>query len=256
MDTVVKVVVDIVLMVSKKKITISWSGGKDSAFALFKVMASGEYDIVHLHTVIDKDSHRVGLHGIREALIDQQAAQLGLPLVKLYLTASQDHDAYTSLMKSFYQICADDGIECVMYGDIYLEDLRVFRETLLTESGLAPIFPLWGIDSKMLLSDFIGSGFKTVMCAANASLFSEEQLGCYLDEDFLVNLPATIDPCGERGEFHTFVVSGPIFKGDILLDRGQVVKKTYFYNVTTADGEIEKKESAFWFQDLLPRMIS
>jgi len=219
-------------------------------------MASGEFDIVNLHTVIDQDSHRVGLHGVREALIDQQAAQLGLPLVKLYLTASQDHEGYTSLMKSFYRICADDGIEGIMFGDIYLEDLRAFRESLLSASGLKPYFPLWGIDSKMLLGDFIAAGFKTVICSADASLFSEEQLGRFLDEDFLLNLPATIDPCGERGEFHTFVTSGPIFKGDVLLDRGPVVRKTYLYSVTTADGETEKKESAFWFQDLLPRMAS
>ena len=136
-------------MASKKKITISWSGGKDSAFALFKVMASGEYDIVHLHTVIDKDSHRVGLHGVREAMIDQQATQLGLPLVKLYLTASQDHDAYSYLMKSFYQICADYGIECVMYGVIYHEDIGAVREKVLIECGLRDFLLGWGSDSEM-----------------------------------------------------------------------------------------------------------
>ncbi|RAV99793.1 Dph6-related ATP pyrophosphatase [Pseudochryseolinea flava] len=243
-------------MVSRKKITISWSGGKDSAFALFKVMASGEFEIVNLHTVIDKETRRVGLHGIHETLIEQQAAQLGVPLVKLYLTASQDHDTYTALMKSFYKICASDGIEAVMYGDIFLEDLRAFRESLLAESKLEPIFPLWGIDSRMLLSDFIGAGFKTVLCAADASLFAEEDLGRFLDDEFLETLSPTIDPCGECGEFHTFVVGGPIFKSDIAIERKQVVKKTYTYAVTLPDGESEKKESAFWFQDLRLRISS
>jgi uncharacterized protein (TIGR00290 family) len=253
-DIVVKADVDTVPMASKKKITISWSGGKDSAFALFKVMASGEYEVVNLHTVIDKENHRVGLHGVREALIEQQAVQLGLPLVKLYLTASQDHQAYNSLMQSFYKICSDDGIEAVMFGDIYLEDLRAFREALLLSSGLSPYFPLWKIDSKLLLSDFIGSGFKTLICSANAALFSEDQMGKVLDEEFLNGLSSEIDPCGERGEFHTFVSNGPIFRSEVFIDRGSVVKKTYHYTVETPQGVLERKEAAFWFQDLLPRM--
>jgi uncharacterized protein (TIGR00290 family) len=134
-------------MVSKKKMTISWSGGKDSAFALFKILASGEYEVVGLHTVIDKDNRRVGLHGVREELIELQAMSLGLPLVKLYLPASNDHEAYTSLMRSFYKISADDGVTHVMFGDIFLEDLKSFREDLLKESGLIPEFPLWKIDT-------------------------------------------------------------------------------------------------------------
>ncbi len=139
----------------KKKITISWSGGKDSAFALFKVMASGEYEVVNLHTVIDKHNHRVGLHGVREELIEAQAAALGIPLVKLYLPASNDGDAYASLMRSFYKISAADGIDYVMFGDIFLEDLRRYREDLLTDSGLVPDFPLWNVQTTMLWSDFL-----------------------------------------------------------------------------------------------------
>ena len=240
-------------MASRKKITISWSGGKDSAFALFKVMASGDYEVVNLHTVIDRDNHRVGLHGVHETLIEQQAIRIGVPLVKLYLPASQDHQAYKSLMQSFYKICADDGIEMVMFGDIYLEDLRVYREELLLPSGLLPYFPLWKIDSRLLLSDFIGSGFKTVLCAADASLFSEQQLGSVIDEEFLNELPVAIDPCGERGEFHTFVIDGPIFTKPVPIEHGIVVKKTYQFSTVTSTGSIEKKESAFWFQDLIPR---
>jgi uncharacterized protein (TIGR00290 family) len=219
-------------------------------------MASGDYDVVSLHTVIDKENHRVGLHGVHESLIELQALKIGAPLVKLYLPASQDHQAYSSLMQSFYKICAADGIEAVMFGDIYLEDLRVFREELLRASGLLPYFPLWKIDSRLLLSDFIGAGFKTLICSANAALFSAQQMGRILDEEFLNELPREIDPCGERGEFHTFVSDGPIFKSHIAVDTGAVVKKTYHYAVTTADGIVEKKEAAFWFQDLRPRITS
>src|SRR5688572_13520947 len=117
-------------MISKKKITVSWSGGKDSAFALYKILASGEFDVVSLHTVIDKDSRRVGLHGVQEALIAKQAEQLGLPLIKICLPASDDHDVYKSIMLKFYHQCSLDGVEGVVFGDIFLEDLRDFRMAL------------------------------------------------------------------------------------------------------------------------------
>lgn len=240
-------------MVSKKKITISWSGGKDSAFALFKVMASGEYEVVNLHTVIDKHNHRVGLHGVREELIEAQATSLGIPLVKLYLPASNNGDAYASLMRSFYKISASDGIDHVMFGDIFLEDLRKYREALLTDSGLIPDFPLWNVQTTMVWSDFLMSNFKTVICSANADLFHEGQLGHTLDENFFATLAPGVDPCGERGEFHTFVYDGPIFKKPVAFDRGEVVKKVYHYKKMTPEGRLTNIESAFWFQDLLPR---
>jgi uncharacterized protein (TIGR00290 family) len=241
-------------MASKKKMTVSWSGGKDSAFALFKIMASGEYEVVSLHTVIDRDNHRVGLHGVREELIEAQAASLGFPLVKLYLPATNDHEAYASLMKSFYRISAADDITHVMFGDIFLEDLKTFREDLLKPSGLIPEFPLWQIDTRLLISDFIHSNFKTVICSADASLFSEEQVGITLDERFYSHLSPGTDPCGERGEFHTFVYDGPIFKRPIGFDKGEVVQKVYHYNKRNPDGTLGKLKSAFWFQDLLPRI--
>ena len=242
-------------MVSKKKITISWSGGKDSAFALFKILASGEYEVVNLHTVIDKDTKRVGLHGVREALIEQQANCLGIPLVKLYLTASNDHEAYASLMKCFYKVCAMDGISHIIFGDIFLEDLRLFRESLLVESFLIPGFPLWKIPTTMLLSDFMDADFKTVICSADAALFSSEQLGVVVDKHFQDALPDGVDPCGERGEFHTFVFDGPIFKKPVAFERGEIVKRGYAFNKTMEDGSVVKQETSFWFQDLLPRSV-
>lgn len=233
--------------------TISWSGGKDSAFALFKVMASGEYDIVSLHTVIDKDNRRVGLHGVRETLVEAQASALGIPLVKLYLPASNDHEAYASLVRSFYKISVLDGISHVMFGDIFLEDLRKYREELLAESGLVPDFPLWNIDTKILSDDFLLSNFKTVLCSADASLFTQGQLGITLDNDFFQSLSPGVDPCGERGEFHTFVYDGPIFKRPVTFHKGDVVRKVYQYKKVNPDGSVHQLESAFWFQDLLPR---
>ena len=237
-------------MISKKKVTISWSGGKDSAFALYKILASGEFEVVNLHTVIDQDSKRVGLHGVRESLIEKQAEHLGLPLEKIYLPASNDHEAYKSIMQNFYRACAGNGIEGVVFGDIFLEDLRSFRITLLDTTKLTASFPLWKVDSKVLVDEFIDIGFKTTLCAANANFFSSHQLGL-IDHKFLELLPAGVDPCGENGEFHTFVFDGPLFKKPIPITMGEIVSKTYTYQKKEPNGETKKLESTFWFQDLL-----
>ena len=237
-------------MISKKKVTISWSGGKDSAFALYKILASGEFEVVNLHTVIDQHSKRVGLHGVREALIEKQAEHLGLPLEKIYLPSSNDHDAYKSIMQNFYHVCAGRGIEGVVFGDIFLEDLRTFRMALLDSSKLTASFPLWKVDSKVLVSDFIDIGFKTTLCAADANYFSAHQLSL-LDHKFLELLPAGVDPCGENGEFHTFVFDGPLFKKPIPITMGEIVSKTYIYQTKEPNGETRKLESTFWFQDFL-----
>jgi uncharacterized protein (TIGR00290 family) len=243
-------------MDSKKKVTISWSGGKDSAFALFKILASGEYEVVNLHTILDKETKRVGLHGVREALIEEQASRLGFPLVKLYLDASDDHQVYASLMKSFYKICAQDGLDAVVFGDIFLADLREFRESLLNQSGLSSLFPLWEIDSRTLLDDFIAMNFKTLICAADASLFSSDQIGKVIDRDYVQTFPDGVDYCGERGEYHTFVFDGPLFKNPATFNLGEVVKKSYRFGKKDDDGNVSYSESAFWFQDLLPLTIS
>jgi uncharacterized protein (TIGR00290 family) len=235
----------------KKKITISWSGGKDSAFALYRILLSGEYKVIHLHTVFSEDHHRVALHGVHESLIEQQARILKLPLVKLYLPSSENHEAYKELIKSFYRQCAKQGIEAVVFGDIFLEDLRIFRESMLRESGLHGIFPLWKADSKMLMDDFLNSGFKTVVCSANAKYFQKESLGKTIDEFFLKTLPPSVDPCGENGEFHTFVYDGPLFHEPVAHRLGKVISKHYDFNVTSGDGSIERQHTEFFFRELL-----
>ena len=234
----------------KKKVTISWSGGKDSAFALYKTMMADEFEIVSLHTVVDEKTRRVGLHGVSELLIEKQAQSIGFPLIKIYLPASKGNDAYKRCMTKFYGQCGKDGIEGVVFGDIFLEDLMEFRKELLKPHGLFGVFPLWGLDSKTLLADFILAGFKTTICSANADLFSEHQLGKILDRQFLDSLSPAIDACGENGEYHTFVCDGPLFKKPIPVTRGEVIKKTYSYGKKNPDGETEVHQSNFWFQHL------
>jgi uncharacterized protein (TIGR00290 family) len=253
---VVSVDVVIVLMVSKKKVTISWSGGKDSVFALYKILLSGEYDVVSLHTIFGSDTKRVGLHGVHEQLIESQAAQIGIPLTKLYLESSSDNRAFEKLTLEFYERCRSEKIEAVVFGDIFLEDLKIYRETLLKPSGLEPIFPLWQCSSDMLISDFVNTGFRTMICSADAKFFSKEIAGSVIDDKFITQLPSNVDPCGERGEVHSVVFDGPLFKKAVGFATGDVVLRWYDYDMLDADGHSVKQRSSFWFQDLLPRIAS
>jgi uncharacterized protein (TIGR00290 family) len=244
-------VADTVLMDSKKKVTISWSGGKDSALALYKIQLSEDFEVVGLHTVINEETKRVGMHGVREELIEQQAHALNLPLTKIYLETSENHEAYEKLMRTFYGRCADEKLCGVVFGDIFLEDLKLFREKLLAHSSLEGIFPLWKMDTGILLKDFVHRKFKTVICSANARHFTAEQVGKTIDEEWMRNLPSEVDPCGENGEFHTFLYDGPIFKEPVRFAYGEVVQKTYSYQKVKINGDTEKMETTFWFQDLL-----
>lgn len=236
-------------MNSKRKVTISWSGGKDSAFALYKILTAQEHEVVSLHTVIDEETKRVGLHGVKENLIDHQAAMLGLPLQKIYLPRAKYDDVYQALMDRYYAQAAKQGIEGVVFGDIFLEDLRTYRLNLLRPFNLFAEFPLWKINSSVIVDDFINVGFKSAICSADAKLFAKNDLGRDIDHQFLKSLSSEIDPCGENGEFHSFVYDGPIFKKSIPLYKGEVVKKSYAYQKKDDDGVIVKEESEFWFQD-------
>jgi uncharacterized protein (TIGR00290 family) len=238
------------------RVTFSWSGGKDSAFALHKILLSKKYEVVNLHTVFGEETKRVGLHGIREELIEQQAESMGIPLVKLYLKASDNYSAYENLMCSFYQTCAARKIDGVVFGDIFLEDLKKYREELLKDSGLIPLYPIWKQNTMRLANEFIEEGFKTLICAANARYFSEHHLGCTLDHAFIKNLPVPVDPCGENGEFHTFVFDGPFFREPIRFFKGGITSKKYVYQRKNEDASTEQLESTFWFQELLPVIAS
>lgn len=235
----------------KKRVTISWSGGKDSAFALYKVMLSGEYEVVSLHTLINADTRRVGLHGVHEKILDLQAAAIGLPLEKLYLETSDNHQSFEAVSRQFYIRCVRDKVDAVVFGDIFLEDLRHYREALLADSGLGAIFPLWQIDTRVLIDDFINTGFRTWLCSADARYFTSADLGRTVDHDFIDALPAGVDPCGERGEYHTLVVEGPYFKKKLSLRRGEVIRQGYDFQKKHDDGTLVPARAEFWFQEFL-----
>lgn len=228
------------------KISLSWSGGKDSAFALWKLINDPRYEVVGLHTTLGEESRRVGMHGIQEELIDAQAAALGLRLDKIYYPASGDNAAYEKAMHTFLSSLEEEGIRHIVYGDILLEDLKQYREEKLAEKGFSAVFPLWGNDTKALAEEILQSGFKTKICAGDADKISKDWMGRDFGIEFLAQLPRDVDPCGENGEFHSFCYDGPVFQKKLRVYCKEVVHRSY--EVALEKGERSKK--GYWFAEM------
>ena len=228
----------------KKKVSVSWSGGKDSAFALHKIVQEGALEVRNLHTSFNDQLRRVGMHGTPENLIELQASAIGLPLHRIYIPAASSNEEYETAMLAFYRQQKEAGIEAIVFGDIFLEDLKEYRDQLLQKAGLEGIYPLWGQDTQQLILEFLEEGFKTTICAADAKYFAREVAGQSIDKSFIQRLPAKVDPCGEKGEFHTFVSEGPIFRKPITFKVGEVVKKSYGH------GNNPAYSTDFWFAEL------
>ena len=225
----------------KKKIVMSWSGGKDSSFALHQLLLEDKYEVKYLLTNIYKPNKRVSMHGVPETLIDEQAKQIGIPLLKMYIE-EKTHDEYEQKMKELLLNLKKEGIHKVAFGDIFLEDLRAYRENKLKEVEMTALFPLWNKNTKSLAQQFINSGFKTHLCSIDTSKIPEELIGVDYSNGFLTKLPKTIDPCGENGEFHTFCYDGPIFKNPVLFTKNRIVSKTYTHN---------KQDFRYLFSDII-----
>ena len=229
---------------------MSWSGGKDSAMALYKIQNFSDLEVVSLHTSFDKKLKRVGLHGIPEALIEKQAESIGLPLEKIYLPQDTSHGSYEAVMKEFCEQQVEKGVEGIVFGDIFLEDLKAYREKQLDAVGLEALFPLWHSPTLELVKEFIGLDFKTLICCLNAQLLPKSMLGKTLDDALISEIAALADPCGERGEFHTFVFDGPLFKFPVPYSLGGAVLKSYHLK-KVVDGKTVQEEINFWFQEVL-----
>jgi uncharacterized protein (TIGR00290 family) len=232
--------------IQKINLSLSWSGGKDSSYTLYKLLQDDRYEVVNLHTTFGEESRRVGMHGIHEELIEMQAAALNLPLVKIYYPASGDNKAYEKAINRFLDDLKQEGIRHIAYGDIFLEDLRRYREDQLAKKDFEAVFPLWEKDTSVLTADFIEHGFKTIICAADADIIDDKWVGRDFDQRFLDALPESVDPCGENGEFHSFCYEGPIFKDSVKVHVGEKIKKSYSYKY--ADGT--EGEKWFWFAEI------
>jgi uncharacterized protein (TIGR00290 family) len=239
-----------------QKAYFNWSTGKDAALALYHVLQQNDYKVTQLVTTVNKDYERVSMHSLRETLLDAQVARLQLPVQKIYFPAEVSMSAYDVTMKKATQQLVNNGFSVGIFGDIFLEDLRKYREEKLQEVGIKGVFPLWKKDTKALLKEFISLGFKAITVCVNAKLLDESFVGRILDENFIDELPENVDPCGENGEFHTFVFDGPIFSSPIEFTIGEKVLKTYTPSQNEQDTcatDDSTWDTAFWYIDLLPK---
>ena len=219
-----------------QKVLFTWSGGKDSALSLYVLRKFHNYEIAALLASVTEDYDRISMHGVRRVLLEQQAQSLGLPLEMLYITRNSSNEEYEAKLKDKLLQYKSKGVSSVVFGDIFLEDLRKYRENNLAQIGMEGIFPIWKRDTTELAHTFIDLDFKAVITCVDSQSLDGKFVGRYFDNSFLSELPPKVDPCGENGEFHTFVYDGPIFSERIRFRRGKIVLR----------------DNRFYFCDLIP----
>ena len=219
-----------------QSVLISWSGGKDSAIALYEILKNINVQISALLTTLTEDYDRISMHGVRRILLERQAASLGFPLEKVFISKNASNAEYESNMAQVLARYKDAGITSVVFGDIFLEDLRKYREDKLAALNLRAIFPIWKRDTQELARSFTALGFKAITTCVDTHTLGRQFVGRAIDQQFLSDLPPTVDACGENGEYHSFVYDGPIFKDRISYTLGEIVLR----------------ENRFYYCDLIP----
>lgn len=225
----------------KLPVVMYWSGGKDSAVALRELFEANQYDVVALLTSVSEEYRRISHHGVREVLLEQQAEAIAVPLHKVYLPSGSSHpctnDVYEQIMGDVMARYKAQGVETVAFGDLFLEDLRAYRERNLAKAGMRGLFPLWKRNTTKLASDVIAMGFKSYLSCVEGKV-GPGFAGRSYDRELLAELPAGIDPCGEYGEFHTFVYDGPTFKRPVSVSVGEIVIRDGRYYADLLPGEM------------------
>lgn len=225
-------------------VTISWSGGKDAALALYHLLRDDRYQVAQLLTNVSAHYGRVSMHGVRVELLEAQARCLGLPLHQVRLPEVPTMAEYEQLTQTALQALRVQGSRHVAFGDILLEDLRAYREQQLAQLAMQALFPLWQRPAAELLREYLDLGFRAVVVCVNEACLDRSFCGRLLDANFLRDLPPNVDPCGENGEYHTFVFDAPYFTQPVPFRRGDIVRRTYPAPVEGASA------SAFWYCDL------
>ncbi|MGC2285188.1 MAG: diphthine--ammonia ligase [Candidatus Acidiferrum sp.] len=213
---------------STESILFCWSGGKDSAMALQTLLQREDFEVVALLTTVTEDYERISMHGVRRELLQRQAQSIGLPLHEVRIPPQCVNTTYEARMEEALRLHYEKGVRKVAFGDIFLEDLRAYREKNLARIGMAAIFPLWKRDTRELVRFFHANKFRAVTVCVDPKILAPTFAGRELDESFFRDLPPQADPCGENGEFHTFVFDGPIFKSPIPIRTGEVVNRDGF----------------------------
>jgi uncharacterized protein (TIGR00290 family) len=211
-----------------KRILLSWSSGKDSAWALHVLRTQAEYEVAGLLTTFNEAFDRVAMHGVRRDLVERQAAAAGVPLWAVPLPWPCSNDEYERRMAETCARAVAAGIEGIAFGDLFLGDVRAYREKQLTGTGLAPLFPVWGLETRNLAGEMIACGLKAKLTCVDTRQLDPSFAGRDFDGALLSALPESVDPCGERGEFHSFVYAGPIFKSAIPVAVGETVLRDQF----------------------------
>jgi uncharacterized protein (TIGR00290 family) len=206
-----------------QKILLAWSGGKDSAMALYEIQKQNEFEVVALLTTITRDYDRISMHGVRTELLEMQAESIGLPLEKVFISTVCTNDEYENSMRETLEKYKALGVTAVAFGDLFLEDIRKYREDKMALTGMKALFPLWQRETSGLAREFINLKFKAIVSCADSKAGAGALAGREYDERLLADLPEGCDPCFENGECHSFVYDGPIFKEPIKIKTGDIV---------------------------------
>ncbi len=214
---------------------MSWSGGKDSCLALYEIQRAQTHRIAALLTTVTRDYDRISMHGVRRVLLEKQAASLSLPLHQILISKGATNEEYEAKMVEAFSEYRGKGIDSVIFGDLFLEDIRAYREQFLARNNMRGLFPVWKRDTAAFIREFLDLGFRAVVTCVDSKVLDQSFAGRLIDESFLSSLPPQVDPCGENGEFHSFVFDGPGFSAAVKFSLGQTVLR-----------------ESFWFCDLLP----
>lgn len=212
----------------RPKAWLAWSSGKDSAWALHTVRQRGDLNIVALLTTVNRAHHRVAMHAVRESLLELQAENSALPLITVPIPSPCTNEVYERAMTEAMSRAKADGVTHVVFGDLFLEDVRRYREENLAKCGMTPVFPLWGIPTRRLAEEMIAGGLRARLTCIDPLKLDKSFAGREWDAAMLAMLPPSVDPCGEYGEFHTFACAGPMFRDPIAVQGGEIVERDGF----------------------------
>jgi len=207
------------------KAIFNWSGGKDSSLSLYYLKKDPQWQIKYLMTLVNESYQRISMHGVRVELLEQQAESIGIPLYKLLVPEQMTMDVYNRLMKETLEQFKKEDIHWAVFGDIFLEDLKKYREEQLAKVEIKGHFPIWKKPTFQLAEDFIRLGFQAIIVCVDGRYLEKSFVGRLLDKDFLKDLPQGVDPCGENGEYHSFVFDGPLFRQPVNFKKGDIVYK-------------------------------
>ncbi|SEO22824.1 MJ0570-related uncharacterized domain-containing protein [Flavobacterium sp. CF108] len=247
-------------MSTPKKALFNWSSGKDSALTLYKILQEPEFKIECLLTSVNQQYQRISMHGVRVELLQAQAESIRIPLKIMQVPEMPTMEVYETVMTETLTELKNQGIMYSVFGDIFLEDLRKYREEQLARIGFEGVFPIWKIPSYDLIQEFISLGFKTIVVCVNERYLDKSFVGRIIDQGFINDLPKNVDVCGENGEFHTFTFDGPIFSKPIDFEIGEIVYRKYekpksqdSSNKACDTDTTDAFDFGFWYCDLIPK---